>query len=159
MVILRRILLRLSIVGTAEDDVISGGTGSDTLTGGTGADVFQWNFGDEGVGAVDTIPDFNQSGGSYNVSEGDVLDLSDLLVGEEALDHSSDLSLAQALDGTFLLVQSINAGADTIIFAEPSAGSALQSIVIEGVDLTEGGTLQSVDIIESLLSTNTLVVD
>lgn len=86
-----------TLTGSAEGDVLSGGAGDQAMTGGTGADVFQWNLGDEdsdadpdnGIqpGSIDTITDFNQSaGGAYNATEGDVLDLSDLLVGEDTSD-------------------------------------------------------------------------
>ena len=129
------------------------------MTGGTGADVFQWNFGDEGTGSVDTLTDFNQSGGAYNVAEGDVLNLADLLVGEEALDHASDLTLAQALDGTFMIVGSDGTDTTIAVDADGAIGGDPQTIVIEGADLTNGGALSSAQVIESLLSTDTLVVD
>jgi hypothetical protein len=147
------------LAGGQGNDVLAGGQGNDDLTGDTGADVFQWNFGDEGIlQAIDTITDFNQSGGSYDVTEGDVLDLSELLVGEEALDHSSDLTLAEALDGLYMSV--LSNGTDTSIVINPDGvgGGALQVINLEGVDLRAGGTT-SPEALESLLSTGTLVVD
>jgi hypothetical protein len=64
-----------SIIGGAGDDVIFGGAGDDQITGGDGADQFIWKDADVGtVGspAVDIITDFD-------ASEGDVLNLSDLL--------------------------------------------------------------------------------
>ena len=66
--------------GGAGDDVLIGGRGNDTLTGGAGHDVFRWQLADggsAGTPARDTITDFNNA--NYS---GDVLDLRDLLVGE-----------------------------------------------------------------------------
>ena len=59
------------------DDTLIGGAGNDILTGGDGADLFVWNADDVGTAAtpaVDTVTDFD-------ASEGDVLDLADLLGG------------------------------------------------------------------------------
>ncbi|KAA8995703.1 type I secretion C-terminal target domain-containing protein, partial [Affinibrenneria salicis] len=61
------------------DDILIGGPGDNTLTGGAGADTFKWQAGDVGH---DVIKDFN-------ASEGDKIDLSDL-VGE--LEHGTDIS-------------------------------------------------------------------
>ena len=61
-----------------------GGAGNDTLTGGTGDDIFAWRLGDQGTTAApaaDTVTDFS-------MAQGDVLDLRDLLQGEE---NASDL--------------------------------------------------------------------
>ncbi|MBS4152017.1 Ig-like domain-containing protein, partial [Pseudomonas balearica] len=60
------------LVGGAGDDILIGGLGDDQLTGGSGADTFTWKAGDLGK---DSILDFN-------ASEGDRIDLSDLLQGE-----------------------------------------------------------------------------
>lgn len=57
------------LIGSAQGDIISGGLGLDTLTGGAGIDLFI--VGDEGA---EVITDFN-------LTE-DVLDISDLLVGQ-----------------------------------------------------------------------------
>jgi Ca2+-binding RTX toxin-like protein len=57
------------IFGQAGNDTIIGGKGNDTLWGGSGADTFVWKAGDVGN---DNIMDFNKS-------EGDRIDLSDLL--------------------------------------------------------------------------------
>lgn len=60
------------IIGGSGDDWIVGGTGNDTLTGGLGQDTFHYGFSDAGQ---DTITDFTIGVG------GDVIDVSDLLVG------------------------------------------------------------------------------
>ncbi|MDP2243070.1 tandem-95 repeat protein, partial [Pseudomonas sp.] len=60
--------------GGAGHDTLIGGSGNDILLGGSGADTFVWQAGDFGN---DVIKDFN-------IGEGDRIDLSDLLQGEEA---------------------------------------------------------------------------
>ena len=67
------------LIGGDGDDILMGGTGDDTLTGGTGADQFVWKAGHTGN---DVITDFN-------AAQGDRIDLSDLLQGEET---STDLT-------------------------------------------------------------------
>ncbi|MCO7521875.1 type I secretion C-terminal target domain-containing protein [Pseudomonas sp. 1] len=63
-----------TLLGGEGNDILIGGKGDDILIGGTGADTFVWKAGDLGK---DVIKDFN-------VTEGDRLDLSDLLQGEKA---------------------------------------------------------------------------
>ncbi|WP_440776768.1 immunoglobulin-like domain-containing protein [Pseudomonas sp. SMN11] len=60
------------LFGGAGNDTLIGGKGNDILTGGTGADTFVWKAGDIGQ---DVIKDFK-------LSEGDRIDLTDLLQGE-----------------------------------------------------------------------------
>ena len=89
-----------------------------------------------------------------------MLDISDLLTGEEMLDHSTSTSLAAALDANYLSVTSD--GTDTTIVADvdgSGTGTATQTLIIEGVDLTNGGTTSSAQVIENLLNTNSLIVD
>jgi hypothetical protein len=140
----------------AGNDTLMGGKGDDTLTGGdtdgVGTDVFVCELAVEGtVGApaIDTITDFDSGTG------GDILDLSDLLVGEDTG------SLENYLHFEF-------AGGDTTVFIdkdESTAGglavktSDEQQIVLQGVDLTVGGTLSDIDIINNLLTNNYLIVD
>jgi len=59
------------IWGSAGDDILNGGAGVDTLFGGLGADVFVFEK-ISALGNSDKIQDFN-------LSEGDVIDISDLL--------------------------------------------------------------------------------
>ncbi|WP_438952167.1 VCBS domain-containing protein, partial [Porticoccus sp.] len=143
------------ITGDANANILVGGAGNDILTGGEGSDVFKWLSGDAGVGATDTITDFNQSSGSYDVSEGDVIDLSELLVGLD----TSGMTLAEALDDYLTITSD---GTDTTINVDvdgSQAGSVTQTITLEGVDLTTGGEFSSADVIESLVSTNSLVAE
>lgn len=60
-----------SLSGMTGNDTLDGGAGADTLTGGTGADIFVFAASD---GASDTVMDFNRS-------QGDKLDIQDLLTG------------------------------------------------------------------------------
>ena len=59
-----------TLMGGDGDDILEGGLGSDILVGGTGMDTFVWNEIDDG--SLDTIKDFN-------VSEGDKIDLREVL--------------------------------------------------------------------------------
>jgi Ca2+-binding RTX toxin-like protein len=138
--------------GGANDDILTGGKGDDTLTGGdaagVGTDVFVWELADEGtIGApaIDTITDFDNS------VNGDILDLSDLLVGEDV--GSLENYLHFESDGTH-----------TTLFIDVDGGSTggldvknndEQQIILEGVNLT--GT--DAEIINTLLTNNNLIVD
>jgi Ca2+-binding RTX toxin-like protein len=76
--------------GAGGDDILIGGAGADMLTGGTGSDTFRYRNGD--ASAVDTISDFNSSSPG---SGGDVLDISDVLIGAPTLTAGN---VAQYLD-------------------------------------------------------------
>ncbi len=123
------------------NDVLIGGLGNDTLTGSAGADVFVWNLGDQGsdTAAVDTITDFN-------TAEGDVIDLRDLLQGENSENITDYLSF------------SISGGNTTINIKHTGAGSITQQIVLEGVDLSSFGT-DTQAIIDNLINNGHLRID
>ncbi|WP_250895067.1 calcium-binding protein, partial [Aeromonas dhakensis] len=70
------------------NDLLIGGLGSDTMTGGAGSDTFKWIAGDAD-GSTDTITDFTLGNPSNG---GDVLDLSDLLVGVPSGFNNNDLA-------------------------------------------------------------------
>jgi Ca2+-binding RTX toxin-like protein len=134
--------------GGEGDDLLIGGSGDDTLVGGSGIDMFALEAGDEGTTtspAVDTISDFTLGAG------GDVLDLSDMLQGENLGSLDDYLNF------------SYDAGTgDTTISVDTQGGSsfeASQQIVLSGVDLTAGGTLTDQDILDNLLANGNLVVD
>lgn len=61
----------------AGDDVLNGGTGADTLNGGDGADTFVF----DDSASVDTVSDFS-------LSDSDMLDISDLLIGYDPLTNA-----------------------------------------------------------------------
>ncbi|KMJ91512.1 hypothetical protein ACH58_01965 [Achromobacter xylosoxidans] len=132
------------------NDLLIGGKGDDTLIGGAGGDTFKWELGDQGTSArpaVDTIKNFSLDKAADG---GDILDLKDLLVGEK--------------DGT--LTQYLNfhkEGNNTVIDVNTQGklGSqgANQKIVLENVDLTQGGQLNNQAIINDLLQKGKLNVD
>nr|WP_162247056.1 type I secretion C-terminal target domain-containing protein [Rhizobacter sp. Root404] len=150
------------LVGGAGSDVLYGRAGNDTLTGGTGtgtdtaSNTFAWAFGDQGTTstlAVDTITDFNKAAAS---SGGDVLDLRDLLIGEYHNAFQPNGNLTDFLHFT------TSAGTTTIEVKSHGVGtsSADEKIVLTGVDLTNGGALNTDQlIIQDLLSKGKLVVD
>lgn len=113
------------IYGGAGDDTLVGGAGDDTLTGGEGADTFLFT----NNGGVDTITDFD-------ASEGDVLDISDVLSGFDALTDTLE-------DFVF----TTSNGSDTDVYIDTSGGgdqaAATLLVTLEGVDVTLANLDQS----------------
>ncbi|MEQ6289186.1 type I secretion C-terminal target domain-containing protein, partial [Vogesella sp. GCM10023246] len=129
------------------NDVIYGGFGNDTLIGGAGSDTFKWALGDQGqAGAptIDTIKDFQTGAG------GDVLDLKDLLRGENSSNLTNYLHFTS--DGTNTVVQVSSAGQFN---GSNYDATADQRIVLEGVNLTGGDAA----IIEQLKNNTNLKTD
>jgi VCBS repeat-containing protein len=134
-----------TLTGGSGSDTLIGGQGNDTLIGGGGGDTFKWELHDQGTNsapAVDTIKNFNTNAASAG---GDVLDL------HELLQNPADGDLSKYLHFT-------KQGADTIVnvsttgHAQDAGGNAFdQKIVLQGVDLTNNGTLQDAAIINDLL--------
>ncbi|HAO24260.1 MAG TPA: hypothetical protein DCQ49_03955, partial [Methylophaga sp.] len=120
----------------------------DILTGGEGKDIFVWNAGDDGVAgapANDTVTDFN-------IAEGDVLDFSDILVGEESGNLTDYISITED-------------GSDIVIELKPDASDVTQTITLEGkslADLGVGGfdaSTQQAEIINKLVQDGHVNVD
>jgi len=137
-----------SLLGGEGIDFLYGGQGDDTMSGGAGGgDTFVWNSSDGGTvlnPADDTITDF------ISGANGDVLDLSNLLQGEESGSLTDYLHFQS--DG--------NGGTDIQIDADGGGTfEMVQNIGLDGIDLTAGGTLTDQDIINSLLATGNLIVD
>ncbi|MDO9237533.1 MAG: VWA domain-containing protein [Aquabacterium sp.] len=121
--------------GDGGDDLLVGGQGSDVLQGGFGSDVFAWHFDDRGASgsdaqrAVDTILDFDPIA---KADGGDVLDLRDLLQGENTLGDSGNLDHYLVFD---------TSGPNTVIRVAPAGdfvagvGTESQRIILEGVNL------------------------
>ncbi|WP_415830398.1 VCBS domain-containing protein, partial [Bordetella flabilis] len=134
-----------TLTGGSGSDTLIGGQGNDTLIGGGGGDTFKWELHDQGTNsapAVDTIKNFNTNAASAG---GDVLDL------HELLQNPTDGDLSKYLHFT-------KQGADTVVnvsttgHAQDAGGNAFdQKIVLQGVDLTNNGTLQDAAIINDLL--------
>jgi len=150
------------LMGGGGDDVLQGGEGDDRLTGGAGADVFAWHLGDApaaGAGrATDTITDFDVRSASAG---GDVLDLRDLLQGENASNLTQYLDFDTSSTPGSTIIKVSTAGG----FAGGTATEAAenQRIVLEGVnlraDLGLPGGASDADVINKLMSLNKLVVD
>ncbi|WP_310193844.1 immunoglobulin-like domain-containing protein [Pseudomonas hunanensis] len=84
------------IFGGAGNDYLTGGKGNDTLTGGSGADTFIWKAGHTGN---DVITDFK-------ASEGDRIDLSDLLQNEKGSTIDNYLKMITVQGETVLQISS-----------------------------------------------------
>ncbi len=140
-----------TVYGQEGNDIIIGGAGNDILSGGSGADTFSWNNADKGsvaVPAVDTIKDFNPTTVAANK---DVLNLSDLLQGENAGNLSSYLTFAQTGADVTLSVQSTGI-----------AGQVDQKIVLQGITMAQlagSNPADSAGVIANLLANNKLITD
>ncbi|MGS2724449.1 tandem-95 repeat protein, partial [Porticoccus sp. GXU_MW_L64] len=131
-----------ALQGGLGNDILTGGSGDDILAGGLGADTFRWQAGDEGTAASpaeDIISDFN-------AADGDVLNLQDLLQGEESGVLSDYLSFN--FDGTNT----------TIEVSSQGDGNIDQIIRVDNIDLT-GGIASDAAIIDNLINNNNLIVD
>ncbi|WP_281368212.1 VCBS domain-containing protein [Simiduia aestuariiviva] len=128
-----------TLIGGEGNDTLFGGRGDDTLTGGNGSDTFAWVNGNIGT---DVVTDFNQA-------DGDILNLADLLIGEESGNIEDYLQF------------NFNNG-NTYISIDTDAGATFdvsQIIVLQGVDITAGNTLTTQQIVDSLLSGGNLTID
>nr|WP_298141006.1 retention module-containing protein [uncultured Pseudomonas sp.] len=143
------------LFGQGGADTLIGGMGDDLMIGGSGQDTFAWSAGEQGA---DRILDFTPGG-----SEGDVLDLRDLLGGETTDNLADYLNFAVVDSGGPL---------STLISVSPGgAGPATQSIELAGIDLaahygvtpgadgTVSGGVDTARIIDGLLGDNALRVD
>ncbi|OWT79863.1 MULTISPECIES: retention module-containing protein [unclassified Achromobacter] len=135
------------LFGGNGNDILIGGQGDDILVGGAGSDTFKWELNDQGTvahPAVDTIKDFSTALPSAG---GDVLDVAGLL------HNPADGDLSKFLHFT-------KDGANTVIQVSTTGQVATgfdQKIVLEGVDLTNGGALKNDQaIINDLLQKNKL---
>ncbi len=152
--------------GDAGDDLLVGGQGNDTMFGGSGSDVFAWHLSDRGASgavadrALDTIQDFDAHA---HAAGGDVLDLRDLLQGENTVGGTGNLDHYLQFDSS---------GGNTIIKVAPTgdfvpgdaaSGTASQHIVIDGghflSDLGLDTSATNVQIIAKLLQQGNLLVD
>ncbi len=135
------------IRGTDAGEVISGASGNNILTGGLGDDIFFFTAEDQGtVGTpdFDKINDFNDNG------EADVLDLSDLLVGEEGTDLTAFLAVSE------------DAGAVVIDVNPDGLSGNTEQIRLEGTTLADLGANAldtQADIISDLITNGHIQVD
>lgn len=138
------------LIGGAGDDTLAGGGGNDILTGGAGSDTFVWKLGETGN---DFITDFHLA---PVADGGDVLDLSELLTGEQATAASLDsyLNFGADTDGNTVITVDANG---------PGGGGTGQVIVLDNIAFADlqayaGGTSDA-DIINKLLQNGNLKVD
>ncbi|WP_421241157.1 VWA domain-containing protein [Aeromonas enteropelogenes] len=138
--------------GGSGDDILIGGLGDDILIGGVGSDTFKWLAGDAD-GSTDSITDFTLGS---TTSGGDVLDLSDLLVGVPTGGTNEDL--ATVLDNYLQFDTATN---KLTIDTDGTPGGAQLTIQFQGgLDLDQGGTLTTNhDIIKQMLDDGNLKVD
>ena len=127
--------------GGGGDDILRGGLGNDQLTGGTGADLFLWLRGDlNTAGGTDIIRDLNRV-------EGDRIDLSDLLQGENEANILNYLRVDTAT--STLLVSSTGVlnvdgtNADVTIKLENGSGGNFN---------INPGSLSQADLVNSLIA-------
>jgi uncharacterized protein YegL len=138
-----------TLIGGLGNDILIGGLGSDTMTGGAGSDTFKWLAGDAD-GSTDTITDFTLGAPQ---SGGDVLDLSDLLVGVPTLGNNEDL--AAVLDSYL----QFNTATKTLTI-DPAGAGGSQELTIQfqnSLGIASLGSNQ--EIIKHLLDDGNLKVD
>ena len=170
--------------GGAGNDRIQGGSGSDVLRGDLGSDVFVWTLGDQaatagaidagsgngfGVGASTKVtPNATDLIMDFSKSEGDVLDLRDLLQGESHLgvDPGNLVNYLHFettnIDGVQGTIVHVSASGD---FASTGYDVTKENmtIILKNVNLTidnNGATLlDDRAIIQDLLTNNRLITD
>ena len=136
------------LYGGAGNDTLIGGVGNDFLKGGAGSDTFVWRLADKGTvvrPAHDEVVDFTKGTG------GDVLDLRDLLQGENAGNLTSYLHFTA--NGNNTLVQISSEGK----FNGSNFNTATdQEIVLQNVSLDSlaGAGASDAQIISELLKAN-----
>jgi Ca2+-binding RTX toxin-like protein len=116
-----------SLSGGAGDDTIDGGLGADKLTGGAGSDTYLRHSLAEGK---DTVTDFETGAG------GDVLDISDMLVGFTAGNEADFVQLVTSKTGTTIKVD-VDGDANGTKFVDVAVLTAVpatdvQTLVAEG---------------------------
>ncbi|MEQ1766663.1 MAG: type I secretion C-terminal target domain-containing protein, partial [Methylotenera sp.] len=144
-----------TINGGAGNDVIIGGAGDDSLTGGLGADVFKWELVDQGAKlspAKDIVTDFDSVAGNLG---GDVLDLRDLLVGENTGNLANYLHFEKSVSGLDTIIHVSSNGEFANGF---NASKDVQTITLNNVDLIQSFTNDQ-DIVADLISKQKLITD
>ncbi|MGY3896452.1 DUF5801 repeats-in-toxin domain-containing protein [Aeromonas enterica] len=135
------------------NDLLIGGLGSDTMTGGAGSDTFKWIAGNAD-GSTDNITDFTLGNPANG---GDVLDLSDLLVGVPSGANHDDLATVL---NNYLQFDTTTNKLTIDTNGLPSGGSQLTVQFQSSLDLDQSGSLTTNhDIIKQLLDDGNLKVD
>ena len=164
--------------GQVGNDTLVGGTGRDNLVGGVGNDVmtggnlgsddlttdtFVWNFGDEGTVATPAVDTINNFGTAAASAGGDVLDLRDLLVGEDHSGESLDNYLHFEFSGgdTTVYISTTGAFNDGNNTGAPTgdvSSNDVQQIVLSGIDLTSGFSTDA-EVINNLIAQQQIITD
>jgi len=117
--------------GGAGDDILFGGTGSDTMTGGADADTFVIDADSLGLTIEDVIADYSQS-------DGDEIDLSEILGGLGLTDAGDDLDA----DGFVTVTATANPNEYTIaVDKDGTAGGAFSSADVATVTVADGTSI------------------
>ena len=150
------------LYGQGGNDTLIGGLGGDLLIGGSGNDTYQWLAGESGTDSVQGfVHNFDDT------PEGDQLDLSQLLTGEEGEvgDIGNLLSFIDiSLSGLNTVIKASATGefnpADLTGVA-PDAGTVDQAITLSGVDLfaSYGPGANEASVILGMLNDGSLKVD
>ncbi|BCR24012.1 hypothetical protein KAM429_38100 [Aquipseudomonas alcaligenes] len=152
--------LQYELYGTAGNDILSGGDlgdliigglGNDVLAGGAGADTFRWLAGD--TTGADKVLDFKPS-------EGDKLDLTQLLVGESYNAGSLDdfLSFSVVDNSTVISIAPTGAGAPTTTIELNGFNVAVEYGVTPGGGGIISAGADTATVINGLLGDNALQV-
>ena len=114
--------------GSDLSELLIGGAGDDILTGGAGADTFLVYDTLPSVGeSGDIVTDFNQGSGGYLGTEGDALDLSDLLSGVDQADLQANLN-------NYLSIDDNGGNAEVSVDLTGSGSSFTTVAILQGVD-------------------------
>jgi Ca2+-binding RTX toxin-like protein len=170
--------------GGLGNDTLRGGSGNDVLRGDAGVDVFMWLPGDQaqnrGATAISNLSSsgYNQTDfgitaltkvvanatdvvKDFSTTEGDKLDLRDLLQGENH-DANNPNDIGNLLNhlhfeksGTSTVIHISTAG--EFVNGAYDASKEDQTIILQGVDLTTAGNDQA--IIQALLNNKNLLTD
>jgi hypothetical protein len=150
--------------GGGGNDILMGGAGNDLLNGGAGADVLRWSLSDAGTKGsptIDTVVGFDATanGGTLTAPTTDVLDLRDLLIGEnQTTGPTGNLTSFLHFEKT---------GSDTTVHISTTGGFVAgfqasaedQVIVLQGIDLVTPASGNDQQIIQTLLNNHKLYTD
>ncbi|HSN33606.1 MAG TPA: type I secretion C-terminal target domain-containing protein, partial [Ideonella sp.] len=153
--------------GGSGNDILIGGAGNDTLDGGSGADVFAWTLADHGsagMPAVDQVIGFDFTAPTAG---GDVLDLRDLLQGEQnaaSLDRYLEFDTTSQPGSTVIHVSSAGSFTAGAGWGAGQAGAEDQTIVLQGVGdiraaLSLDASATDNQVIQHLIDQGKLLVD